>query len=208
MHDRYIHIAQLGCAFQWFARERDVQRDASAETSYGIPKNIATVIREIVWEEDALGIDVRSHLYKEADDPVESAEPRPDPVVPKPISDSGSSSPSDTADSPIENEPEQYVEFDADDSIGSHFAPFTYWKVESGPHVSYTLNPLYSKRRANAITLLEDAEAFVATSIWGNKNTHKMHQAPRHLLVQAAQVASRAFFDPDYRDYLQSSHAS
>ncbi|GBE62573.1 hypothetical protein, conserved [Babesia ovata] len=214
MEDKYRQIAQFESIFQSFVTGRDVHRDAAGsgtddvETAYAIPKRINSAIREILWEEDALGFDIRNHVQKESLDDVASAEPLDDPVVPKPISESGSSSLSDKSESSTEEEPEVHVEFYTDDGVENNFAQFTYWNVESGPRVSYTLKPLYSKSNAKAVTLLEDAEAFVATAIWGGPDAHKIHQAPRHLLVQAAQVASRAFFDPDYRDYLQTSHIS
>ncbi|GIX63867.1 uncharacterized protein BcabD6B2_33020 [Babesia caballi] len=174
-----------------------------------LPKLTSSTIREIVWEEDARGIALTGqHCEEAAAADVSSSAPGETVVVPETLSDSEVI---DVEEFPVVT-PHSAVSttessaFESERGVEDNFADFTYWTVETGPRVSHTSKPLYATNRTRAVTLLEDSEGFVATSMWGEQNATRVLQVPRHLLVQAAQVASRAIFDPDYRTYLQESY--
>ncbi|XP_953781.1 uncharacterized protein TA16740 [Theileria annulata] len=90
-------------------------------------------------------------------------------------------------------------------SVDSNFVNYTYWSVETGENVSSTSKPTYFNAKNCKISLLQEAEAFVAEALWGSDN-NLFKITPRHLLLQSAQIANRAFFDPDYRKYLQLNY--
>ncbi|EAN34233.1 hypothetical protein TpMuguga_01g00995 [Theileria parva strain Muguga] len=90
-------------------------------------------------------------------------------------------------------------------SVDSNFVNYTYWSVETGENVSSTSRPTYYNAKNCKVSLLQEAEAFVAEALWGSDN-NLFRFTPRHLLLQSAQIANRAFFDPDYRKYLQLNY--
>ncbi|EDO08724.1 hypothetical protein BBOV_III011720 [Babesia bovis T2Bo] len=205
-----LRIAQIYESFHCLNDDINVQGDAPChvEPKFVIPENISTVIRKALWEEDVQGIDLSTQFYNP-----ESVESQPE------VSDGPdviSVEPTDVEPTPVREEANQPVESEVDDEIllqtkngaESNFIHYTYWTLEKGSNVSYTSKPLYATGRNEPVTLLEEAEAFVSLSIWGGPKAEPLHSVPRHLLVQVAQVASRAFFDPDYRKYLLRTYLS
>ncbi|GFE55224.1 hypothetical protein BaOVIS_026280 [Babesia ovis] len=203
-------FATILYSFQSFSEEQGVEGCdiGHVDSKFIIPQAISSNVRNVLWEEDARGIDLATQFYNPDAADSQQATSAEATVIPETVSDSDTASDNDEVDLSSEIETVQDLELDTENGVESNFSNFTYWTVETGPRVSYTTKPVYAKGRAEAVTLLEEAEAFVSLAMWGGQEAENLQNVPRHLLVQAAQVTSRAFFDPDYRNYLFTAYSS
>ncbi|ORM41581.1 uncharacterized protein BXIN_2599 [Babesia sp. Xinjiang] len=206
----YKQLYKIIGALQPFAKDPEVQGDAAchANANLRVSRHISDRLKELLWEEDAAVVDPENRPQTSRSGYAKKSSSGEDAVVPETLSDSDTAPCGDDTSIPSETETARYIEFDTEKGAESNYSSYTYWTVETGGRVSYTTKPVYATKRSKAVTLLEEAEAFVSNAIWGEKEAAKMQNTPRHLLVQAAQVASRAFFDPDYRNYLYSVYVA
>lgn len=205
----YWHISRIFASFGYFFDARKIENDEARRQEDDtvickVSKHTSSIIRDILWEEDALGINIKNRYYPplQADDSISDAA---EAITPDTISDADVPIDGDNAVSSSSKESSPEVVFDTQRGAENNFAKYTYWTVETGPHVSYTSHPIFATKREKVVTLLEEAEACMANMMWGEK-PGGLRQVPRHILLQAAQVASRAFFDPDYRNYLLNAY--
>ncbi|BAM39490.1 conserved hypothetical protein [Theileria orientalis strain Shintoku] len=177
--------------------------------------NPNTILSDILYEADSIGLDSRTSLsYINKVDPADSVIMSQESEA---LEEIGSSESEEKADSNEKYELISNLSSDrssvkgneSDDRVfvgtaDSNFVNYTYWSVETGDNVSTTSKPLYFSDKKCTISLLQEAEAFVASVLWHSQNSFK--HTPRHLLFHVTQIANRAFFDPDYRKYLQLNY--
>ncbi|EKX74170.1 conserved hypothetical protein [Theileria equi strain WA] len=161
-----------------------------------------SVLRDILWEEDGLNLDLKTCYYSNALKAHSTVNNKgTESGSDEGKSSRGTSSISDsvedrTEDEETANEPvEAPVEVSVENTkCAENYKGFTYWSIDT----KSTIN-----RKGYKMSLLEESEAFVTNAFWVSKD---FSNTPRHLLLQVAQIASRAFFDPHYRLYLQNTY--
>ncbi|KAK1444062.1 hypothetical protein BgAZ_209380 [Babesia gibsoni] len=200
----YRQIARIALSFHPVYDTEDPSIEAVFDVC-SIPQRPSVILQDIIWEEDALGIDIKKRYYAPSkvtaviEDDVDFITPDASPI-------SEATAVDEPAESSSPEEAAEELTLDIGRSAEKNFADFTYWTVETGPRVSYTSSPEFVPNTNRPVTLLEEAEGYVARLLWGGEMASLRHP-PRHILVQVSQVISRAFFDPGYRSYLSNAYA-
>ncbi|UVC49555.1 hypothetical protein MACK_003393 [Theileria orientalis] len=184
---------------------------SSTARDFDLDVNANTILSDILYEAHSIGLDSRTSLsyinkVEAGDSLITSQESEP-------LEEIVSGEDEERADS---NEKYELISNLSSDkgnesedkvfvgSADSNFINYTYWSVETGENVSTTSKPVYFSDKKCTVSLLQEAEAFVAGVFWHSQNSFK--HTPRHLLFHVTQIANRAFFDPDYRKYLQLNY--
>ncbi|UKJ88352.1 hypothetical protein MACJ_000796 [Theileria orientalis] len=184
---------------------------SSISHDFDFDVNVNTILADILYDADSIGLDTRTSLsyfnkVEAADSLITSQESEP-------LEEILSSENEENAVSTEKYELISNLSSDkgneSDDKVlvgsaDSNFVNYTYWSVETGDNVSTTSKPVYFSEKKCTVSLLQEAEAFVASVFWHSHNSFK--HTPRHLLFHVTQIANRAFFDPDYRKYLQLNY--
>ncbi|KAK2194816.1 hypothetical protein BdWA1_001069 [Babesia duncani] len=165
-------------------------------------KETEAFLQDVIWEEDALQLDLKSCYYASLHAVVLQGQ-QGDKISPC-HSDISDISEDEIPESMQTDQPAESVDM----SAAENFRRFTYWAMEDDETNTSTCKPPVYAKGNGRVSLLEESEAFAALAIFKGPKAAALAETPRHLLLHVAQVTSRALFDPHYCNYLYNTYAS